>query len=112
MLDTFRQILEVCLFNQKDSINLVLIPDVEKNVENEDNPQVFCFPTQLIPKNCQIKFLPNEEDFLSYLEIFKQTLLQEHPNRLFIYCSWSPHPYLRDKLKQVIADLVGCVNEM
>ena len=102
MLDTFRQILEICLFNQKDSINLALIPDVEKNIENGDNHQlgVFYFPTQLIPENCQIKFLPNGEDYLSYLETFKQTLHQVNPNRLFIHSSWSPSHYVNEELKQ------------
>lgn len=103
MLDTFRQILEVCLFNQKDSINLALIPDVEKNIENGDNRKqlgVFYFPTQLIPKNCQIKFLPNGEDYLSYLETFKQTLRKINPNRLFIHSSWSSSHYLNEEFKQ------------
>jgi len=102
MLDTFRQILEICLFNQKDSINLALIPDVEKNIENGDNRQigVFYFPTQLIPENCQIKFLPSGEDYLSYLETFKQTLQQVNPTRLFIHSSWSPSRYLNEELKQ------------
>lgn len=91
MIDTFRQILELCLFNQKESSNLAIIPELDNknNPNNSENRQKigsFYFPKQLIPENCQIKTLPDGEDCLEYLETFKQTLIQESPNRLFI-CS-------------------------